>query len=148
VRIVGGGLLLSVLAGCSAETLDPSPPRGGTGGSEADNPLLDDAPVSCEERKTAAEEHVLATVAGSVDGCTTDADCTLINPETGCYGSCPLAVATHHEEQVRRAAADANERWCRGFTTECSELVTAPPDCSVEPPRCDGGRCATGTGAD
>lgn len=144
MRIVGSGLLLGVLTGCSAETLDPSPPRHTTGG-EAHNSLLDDHPLSCDERKSAAEEHVLAAVAESVDGCTTDADCILIDPETACYDSCPLAVVVHGEAQVQHAARDANERWCQGFAADCPALLAPPPDCSVGPPRCIEGRCVART---
>lgn len=144
VRIVGVAVWLGVIAGCPSETLDPNPPFAASGGGgEADNPLLDDGPVSCEDRKTAAEEHVLAAVADAVEGCTTDADCTLLDPAAACYGSCPLAVSAHGEARVRRAASDADERWCRGFAVQCGELVEPPPDCSVAPARCEEGRCVS-----
>ena len=142
--IAGNAVLLGLIVGCPPEAIDPSPPLDTSEGSEANNPLLDDAPLSCEERKTAAEEHVLAAVAESVEGCTSDTDCALVDPETACYDSCPLAVSTHGEARVRLAASDANERWCHAFAVECRELLAPPPDCSEAPPRCDEGRCVAG----
>lgn len=147
---MGSGVLRLVisaflLAGCPPEVIDPSPPLAGQGGeTESDNQLLEHDAQTCSQRRHAAEAHVLEALADAVEGCTSDADCVLFDPETGCYDSCPLAIAAHAEARVREAAADADRRWCAGFATDCPDETGPAADCANEPPRCDDGRCTHG----
>jgi hypothetical protein len=134
-----------LLAGCSTETLDPAPPLDRKGHTGSDNALLDDPPLSCADRRNAAERHVLDELAHGVAGCRSDDECTIVQPHTECRRTCPVVVAAYSTTRVELAATEADERWCSRFASECSSEVGKPSGpCDTPVPRCVGRRCVDG----
>ena len=116
--------------GCGPSMIDPSPPLGDEGHTEADNPLLDgEEDGSCGARLEQARAHVDRALEAGINGCVTDEDCTTVDPATACFGACLQPVATAERDATSGAIADAQERWCEGFVAECAGQRLEPESC-------------------
>ena len=118
-RVTIGGVLLSLLAGCTC----------GPSGEE------------CTMLAEGARTFTTAATAQHTGGCSTDGDCVLYRPMLSCYTACPRAIAASRRSNAETDVAGLDENVCMGSACSVTE------GCEVVHARCSGGVCRTLSGA-
>lgn len=99
-----------------------------------------DEDLTCEERETFARTEVTDAIDQNLS-CVTDEDCTLVTPDTDCFGSCAFAVSLGGVSAVQDTIARVNHDHCDGFVADGCAFAT--PSCLAVVAECDAGACVT-----
>jgi hypothetical protein len=94
---------------------------------------------SCDARKASAIAEVQKAVDTNL-GCMSDADCKVVDFQSGCFDACTRVVNAAGVVAVKSAIDRVNANGCANFTSDGCNVVI-PPCAPPSSPSCAAGRC-------